>query len=48
MVVDWLEIMHRLAAGARAKVAEDRRRLQELEAQSAEARGGVEASSSGR
>jgi hypothetical protein len=47
MLVDWLEMMHRLAAGARAKVAEDRR-LEELEAQSAEARGGVGASASGR
>jgi hypothetical protein len=48
MLVDWLEMMHRLAAGARAKVAEDRRRLEELGAQSAEARGGVGASASGR
>jgi hypothetical protein len=31
--VDWLEVMQRLAAGARAKVAEDRRRLEELQAQ---------------
>jgi len=48
MAVDWLEMMQRLAAGARAKVAEDRRRLEELQAQRADARGGVEASASGR
>jgi BMFP domain-containing protein YqiC len=48
MLIDWLEMMYRLAASARAKVAEDRRRFEELEAQSAEARGGVEASASGR
>jgi BMFP domain-containing protein YqiC len=48
MLVDWLEMMQRLAAGARAKVADDRRRLEELEAQRADARGGVEASASGR
>jgi hypothetical protein len=36
-----LEMMQRLAAGARAKVAEDRRRLEELQAQRADARGGV-------
>jgi len=40
--------MQRLAAGARAKVAEDRRRLEELRPQKADARGGVEASASGR
>ena len=48
MSVDWLEIMQRLAAGARAKVAEDRRRLEELQAQRADERGGVEASTLGR
>jgi hypothetical protein len=48
MPVDWLEMMQRLAVGARAKVAEDRRRLEELQAQRADARGGVEASSSSR
>jgi hypothetical protein len=36
MPVDWLEMMQRLAAGARAKVAEDRRRLEELQAQRAD------------
>ena len=35
MSVDWLEVAQRLAAGARAKVAEDRRRLEELQAQKA-------------
>jgi hypothetical protein len=44
MDVDWLEIMQRLAAGARAKVVEDRRRLEELQAQRVDARGGIEAS----
>ena len=44
MPVDWLEMTRRLAAGARAKVAEDRRRLEELQAQKADARCGVEAS----
>jgi hypothetical protein len=44
MAVDWLEMMQRLAAGARAKVAEDRRRLEELQTQRADACGGVEAS----
>ena len=48
MLADWLEMAQRLAAGARAKVAEDRRRLEELQTQRAEARGGIEASSSGR
>jgi hypothetical protein len=48
MPVDWLEMAQRLDAGARAKVAEDRRRLEELQAQRADARGGVEASASGR
>jgi hypothetical protein len=48
MPVDWLEMMQKLAAGARAKVAEDRRRLEELQAQRADARGGVEAPASGR
>ncbi|MGA3228134.1 MAG: hypothetical protein ABSC65_30510 [Acidobacteriaceae bacterium] len=48
MLVDWLEMAQRLAAGARAKVAEDRRRLEELQAQRTDARGGVEASTSGR
>jgi hypothetical protein len=40
--------MQKLAAGARAKVAEDRRRLEELQAQGAGARDGVEASASGQ
>ena len=48
MAVDWLEMMQRLAAGARAKVAQDRRRLEELQAQRADARGGFEVSASGR
>lgn len=48
MAVDWLEVMQRLAAGARAKVGEDRRQLEELQAQKADARGGVEGSASGR
>jgi hypothetical protein len=48
MAVDWLEMAQRLAAGARAKVAEDRRRLEELQAKKADARGDVEASASGR
>ena len=47
-VIDWLEIMQRLASGARAKVAEDRRRLEELQAQRADARDSVEAPASGR
>jgi hypothetical protein len=47
MAVDWLEMMQRLAAGARAKVAEDRRRIEELQAQMADARCGVEPSASG-
>jgi hypothetical protein len=48
MPVDWLEVAQKLAAGARAKVAEDRRRLEELQAQRADARGDGEASASGR
>jgi hypothetical protein len=48
MLVDLLEMAQRLAAGARAKVAEDRQRLEELQAKRADARGGVEASASGR
>jgi hypothetical protein len=48
MAVDWLEMAQRLAAGARAKVAEDRRRLEELQAKKADARGDGEASASGR
>ena len=48
MLADWLEMAQRLAAGARAKVAEDRRRLEELQTQRAEARGAIEGSSSGR
>ena len=48
MPVDWLEMMQRLAAGARAKVAEDRRRLEELQARRADARGFVEASAADR
>jgi hypothetical protein len=48
MPVDWLEVAQRLAAGARAKVAEDRRRLEELQAQRADARSGSETSASGR
>lgn len=48
MPVDWLEMMQRLAAGARAKAAEDRRRLEELQAQRADARAGAEAPASGR
>jgi hypothetical protein len=39
MLVDWLEMAQRLAAGARAKVAEDRRRLEELQAQRTDSRG---------
>jgi hypothetical protein len=48
MDVDWFEIMQRLAAGARAKVAEDRRRLEELRAQKADARGGANPEIDGR
>ena len=48
MAVDWLEVMQRLAAGARAKAAEDRRRLEELQGPRGDARGGVEAPDSGR
>jgi hypothetical protein len=48
MPVDWLEMMQRLAAGARAKAADDRRRLEELQAQKADALGGVEAPASGQ
>jgi hypothetical protein len=48
MAVDWLEMLQKLAAGARAKVVEDRRRLEELQAKKADAHGGVEASASGR
>jgi hypothetical protein len=44
MTVDWLELAQRLAAGARAKVAEDRRRLEELQTQRADARRQVESS----
>jgi hypothetical protein len=47
MPVDWLEMMQRLAAGARAKAAEDRRRLEELQARRGDARGGVETPTSG-
>jgi len=47
MAVDWLEMTQRLAAGARAKVAEDRR-LEELQAKKGDSRGDVEASASGR
>ena len=47
MPVDWLEVMQRLAAGARAKLAEDRRRIEKLQAQRADAHGGVETSASG-
>jgi hypothetical protein len=48
MSVDWLEMAQRLAAGARAKVAEDRRRLEELQTKKASTRGDVEASASGQ
>jgi hypothetical protein len=48
MPVDWLEVAQKLAAGARAKVAEDRRRLEELQAQRADGRDGVEASAPAR
>jgi hypothetical protein len=48
MLVDWLEMAQKLAAGARAKVAEDRRRLEELQAQRADARDDVEGPASGR
>jgi hypothetical protein len=48
MSVDWLEMAQRIAAGARAKVAEDRRRLEELQTKKADARGNVEASAPDR
>jgi hypothetical protein len=48
MAVDWLEMAQKLAAGARAKVAEDRRRLEELQAKKGDSRGDVEAPASGR
>lgn len=48
MPVNWLEIAQKLAAGMRAKAAEDRRRLEELQAQRADARGPVEESASGQ
>jgi hypothetical protein len=35
MPVDWLEMAQKLAAGARGKAAEDRRRLEELQAEKA-------------
>jgi hypothetical protein len=48
MAIDWLEMAQKLAAGARAKVAEDRRRLEELQEKKADARSDVEASASSR
>lgn len=48
MPVDWLEIAQKLAAGVRAKAAEDQRRLEELQAQTEDPRGPVERSASGR
>jgi hypothetical protein len=48
MSVDWLEMAQRLAAGARAKAAEDRRRIEESQKQKADARDPVETPASGR
>jgi hypothetical protein len=48
MPLDWLEMAQKLAAGARGKAAEDRRRLEELQVQKAEAHPPVEAPASGR
>jgi hypothetical protein len=48
MLVDLLDFAHRLAAGARAKVAEDSRRLEELRAQRANERSAVDTSASTR
>jgi hypothetical protein len=44
MLDDLLEMAQKLAAGARAKVAEDRRRIEELQTQRNNARSAVEAS----
>jgi hypothetical protein len=44
MLEDLLEMAQKLAAGARAKVAEDRRRLEELQARRNGARSAVEVS----
>jgi hypothetical protein len=48
MPFDWLEMAKKLAAGARGKAAEDHRRLEELQAQKADAHPPVEAPASGR
>jgi hypothetical protein len=48
MPVDWLEMARKLAAGARGKAAEDRRRLEELQAKKEVAPPAVEAPASGR
>lgn len=48
MSVNWLEFAQRLAAGARAKVAEDRRRLEEPQEQKVDTRKGSEVAASGR
>jgi hypothetical protein len=44
MLDDLLKMAQNLAAGARAKVAEDRRRIEELQAQRNDARSAVEVS----
>jgi hypothetical protein len=48
MPVNWLEIAQKLVAGMRAKAAQDRRYLEELQAQRADARGPVDGPSSGQ
>jgi hypothetical protein len=48
MIVNWLEFAQRLAEGARAKVAEDRRRLEEPPEQRADTRIRSEVATSGR
>jgi hypothetical protein len=48
MSVNWLEFAQRLAAGARAKIAEDRRRLEELQEQKVDTRDRSEVAASGR
>jgi hypothetical protein len=48
MRVNWLEFAQRLAEGARAKVAEDRRLLEESAEQRADTQGRSEVATSAR
>jgi BMFP domain-containing protein YqiC len=48
MSFDWFEMAQKLAAGARGKAAEDRRRLEELQAQKADTPAPVESPAAGR